>query len=500
MDQPVKTYSAGMYARLAFATATSIEPDILIIDEVLGAGDAYFASKCAARMKRLTQDSGATLLFVSHDISSVQQMCTRAIWLERGQIIMDGTPLDVGKAYYAETLRLEEERLKIQNQGAIGGSLTEAQPDVLLFRFVRSDFGPLQSAHPIRRLSLASSDKSHSLSVSVGAPMDNDPSQPASIFATPGSLWGTAEHCATNGYLRAVTATGGADNQAAFQFVGLSLAGRDDLVLEVEHAVDPIDPVAVEYYNGKEYVRLGLLEAGEIEGAAWLTQRFAVCPAAPVPLVTFADVVALPPAESTQDALREKERNEKENIGSEAMPAEKFYRIKQSVDKFASNYAEITSIEIHGKEGPRVVFASGEDFLLKIRARIHSQLKSAYLDICLYTPEDVVVYVGYWTLGDCLEPGEYAFEVVFKHPPLRQGEYIFSFALLNDFFAPGPTYFSEWNRTHHIKVNEDSFGKTMGLGLINLTTEPAYSSTLFCCKKNSSEMRLLEEQDCPPET
>lgn len=115
IDQPTKTYSAGMYARLAFSTATSIEPDVLIVDEVLGAGDAYFTGKCFERMKNLAERRGATVLFVSHDLGSVQQMCNRVVWIERGQIVTDGNPLEVTKAYYASILRQEEERLKTRN-------------------------------------------------------------------------------------------------------------------------------------------------------------------------------------------------------------------------------------------------------------------------------------------------------------------------------------------------------------------------------------------------
>jgi ABC-type polysaccharide/polyol phosphate transport system ATPase subunit len=108
IDQPVKTYSAGMYARLAFATATAIEPEILIIDEILGAGDAYFTGKCVERMKSITEDNRATVLFVSHDLSSVQRLCTRLIWMERGRIRMEGPTPDVLPAYL-DHVRAEEE-------------------------------------------------------------------------------------------------------------------------------------------------------------------------------------------------------------------------------------------------------------------------------------------------------------------------------------------------------------------------------------------------------
>ncbi|WP_066476358.1 ABC transporter ATP-binding protein [Bosea sp. WAO] len=117
-DQPVKTFSAGMYARLAFSASTAIEPDILIIDEVLGAGDAYFASKSAERMRRLTIDTGATVLFVSHDMSSVERLCERAIWIDHGRSIMEGSALQVSKAYYASVLKYEEERLSVRTQQA----------------------------------------------------------------------------------------------------------------------------------------------------------------------------------------------------------------------------------------------------------------------------------------------------------------------------------------------------------------------------------------------
>ena len=98
LHQPMKTYSLGMGARVQFAAATAIKPDILIIDEVMGAGDAYFAGKSAHRMEKLTA-SGYTLLLVSHSTQQVLQFCQNAVWLEQGQIQLIGDAIDVIKAY-----------------------------------------------------------------------------------------------------------------------------------------------------------------------------------------------------------------------------------------------------------------------------------------------------------------------------------------------------------------------------------------------------------------
>jgi len=98
LDHPLKTYSEGMKARLQFATATAIKPSILVIDEILGAGDAYFAVKSAERMRQL-MGGGCTLLLVSHAMTQVHQFCDRVVWLERGRIVADGDALSVINAY-----------------------------------------------------------------------------------------------------------------------------------------------------------------------------------------------------------------------------------------------------------------------------------------------------------------------------------------------------------------------------------------------------------------
>ena len=111
LQQPMKTYSQGMQARLMFGAATAIRPDILIVDEILGAGDAYFSAKSALRMQRLA-NSGCSLLLVSHSMQQVLQFCERAIWLERGSVVMDGEALPVVKAYeeFVDHVRSESER------------------------------------------------------------------------------------------------------------------------------------------------------------------------------------------------------------------------------------------------------------------------------------------------------------------------------------------------------------------------------------------------------
>ena len=98
LDVPLKNYSSGMVARIAFAIATATRPDILIADEILAVGDYAFQEKCEQRMKELL-DSGTTVIFVSHSIDQVKRMCNKATWLEKGKVIMTGDAETVCDAY-----------------------------------------------------------------------------------------------------------------------------------------------------------------------------------------------------------------------------------------------------------------------------------------------------------------------------------------------------------------------------------------------------------------
>ncbi len=103
MDQPVKTYSSGMFVRLAFAIAIHVEPDILIIDEALSVGDIAFQNKCLLKIREL-RNKGATLLFVTHDLSTLQMICDRVAWLRGGQLVTIDLPISVCQEYYVDAL------------------------------------------------------------------------------------------------------------------------------------------------------------------------------------------------------------------------------------------------------------------------------------------------------------------------------------------------------------------------------------------------------------
>ena len=103
IDAPVRTYSSGMTMRLAFSIATAASPEILILDEVLAVGDAPFQAKCRDRIRQIIAD-GATVFFVSHSLSDVVRLCARAIWLEKGRIVMDGPAAEVADAYHHDAL------------------------------------------------------------------------------------------------------------------------------------------------------------------------------------------------------------------------------------------------------------------------------------------------------------------------------------------------------------------------------------------------------------
>jgi lipopolysaccharide transport system ATP-binding protein len=119
-DQPMRTYSSGMQMRVAFSVATAARPDILIVDEALAVGDAYFVHKCFQRIREF-REAGTTLLMVSHDPTAVQTLCDRAILLDAGRMVLDGNPQDVSDYYNG--LIAERENRTVRTTSSVHGRI-----------------------------------------------------------------------------------------------------------------------------------------------------------------------------------------------------------------------------------------------------------------------------------------------------------------------------------------------------------------------------------------
>jgi ABC-type polysaccharide/polyol phosphate transport system ATPase subunit len=113
IDMPMRTYSSGMYGRLAFAVSVNMEPDVLLIDEALSAGDAAFKEKSMAKMRELVAEA-RTIVIVSHALATIEELCDRAVWLHRGELIESGEPKHVIAAY-RQFLHLGESAITLED-------------------------------------------------------------------------------------------------------------------------------------------------------------------------------------------------------------------------------------------------------------------------------------------------------------------------------------------------------------------------------------------------
>jgi ABC-type polysaccharide/polyol phosphate transport system ATPase subunit len=133
IDQPVRTYSSGMFVRLAFAISINVSPDVLVVDEALAVGDTAFQVKCMNRMQQIAS-SGVTMLFVSHNSYQVQRMCDRVLYLDHGHIHMDGSPFDVIEHYEREIFSTTQVARQLSHQPQLFNFIdVECVPDITPF-------------------------------------------------------------------------------------------------------------------------------------------------------------------------------------------------------------------------------------------------------------------------------------------------------------------------------------------------------------------------------
>jgi len=160
VDQPMKTYSTGMCSRLMFSSAIVTTPEILIVDEILGVGDAYFAHKSFERMRELCSQEGTTLLLVTHDIYSALDLCDRFVWLDRGRVLFDGDGRAAIAMYEGSVKAQEEQRLRNENAARLfaPGSVEEQRRVHVLVR-TRNGFA-LTDPLALESIALSSADGS----------------------------------------------------------------------------------------------------------------------------------------------------------------------------------------------------------------------------------------------------------------------------------------------------------------------------------------------------
>ena len=139
LDTPVKRYSSGMYVRLAFAVAAHLNPEILIVDEVLAVGDAFFQKKCLGKMHDVAEKEGRTVLFVSHNMTAVQSLCSRVIWMDKGSLQSDGPTRQVVATYAKKSFSTNTEKVWNEINGAPGNDSVRLRR--LCVRPTKGDFG-----------------------------------------------------------------------------------------------------------------------------------------------------------------------------------------------------------------------------------------------------------------------------------------------------------------------------------------------------------------------
>ncbi|MEL6814076.1 MAG: ABC transporter ATP-binding protein [Cyanobacteria bacterium J06598_3] len=450
IDQPIKTYSAGMQARLAFSTATAIQPDILIVDEVLGAGDAYFSGKCVERMQKLTENNDTTVLFVSHDLGSVQALCDRAIWIDRGKVVSDGKPLDVIRQYSTmvreeDEIRLRAKDLKISKQQA---AALDAHQDIyqnVLFRIITDSEQQPKQQHKIRQLSLTCADETIG-HIQLGSPMDNANHQQHHILDQPKLMnWGKPGQDET-GYYRPYGNFRGRYIHAPYEFAMPKsfLAAAEVLTLSVDADIND-ESIAVDLFSpaSNSYQRLGLLPNGQA------TATFQINPK----LLSAGEAV------DHADGLK-----------------------LTAIDEYGSKEALLENVRItnHKGEESKTLY-SLEPFEISLNYRTKVPLDAATFVFCVYLPSGQCATQWIVKGSDINgEPLDEQGQVVFKSAQclLGKGSYVASAAIFKYFNSDGhePESYHLLDRCIHFQVCDRDPTDLVNYGICRQPIEVAVRS------------------------
>ncbi|MFC6447999.1 ABC transporter ATP-binding protein [Shinella zoogloeoides] len=359
IHQPFRTYSAGMQARLTFTVATSVRPDILIVDEILGAGDAYFSIKAAGRMQEMTS-AGATLILVSHDLASVQMMCDRAAWIDRGRLVAEGDTLTLCKSYMGAVRRQEDMRLKASGSG-INPDAAEKGPDktILTGRFVTGAPSAPKKRHSIRSLRLSFSGQEQAC-LRLGDARDNDSAEAIYLLDAPGfTNWSPPRIGNDKVVWRDFSDEKGRYLHAPFAInLPTSHAISGPVYLDIEHAVADGEEVRVEILSGETYSTVATLSPDY--DSAWNMERISLP----------RELLGLPesPAEDAASARNDDHIVDGDSYGEGGVKI-------QTVSFF--------SLEDEQKEERRA-FLCGEDATIEINWEADIEIESCRIVVAIY--------------------------------------------------------------------------------------------------------------------
>lgn len=446
IQRPVREYSAGMYTRLAFAVATSIKPDILIIDEILGAGDAYFVGKSIQRIRNLTQD-GATVLFVSHDMSAVQMLCERAVWLERGHVRMAGDALTVGKAYLAQVREDEEARQRARTMALSRQSaarLPEAGASVLVRLINEAGKAPKKPLH-VASARLRTND-----TVLASVEADETPAN-GSRFLVEKNFTNWGEIARVGGRpARPFKDLGGKYIHAPL-VICLPGPPPPEARLELEWYAEVDEPVAVEAFVESEsrYERLGVLHRNGHNG--WQSSAFSLPPAC-------TDTWEQPPEKGVSKA-------EKANLSDLVVLTKN--------DQYGTGQARILAFAFLDQvEERRHTLITGEPASAALLFETQGKLLDVTAVIAIYRPDGICALQAV-SRRDGIEigpvSGRHRITVHFEPMLLGPGDYITSVALFKDLELSNehePTAYDLHDRCYTLKVLAP-FGINVSFGIVN---------------------------------
>jgi len=273
IDQPLKTYSTGMAARLMFAASTAVSPDLLIIDEILGVGDAYFSRKSFERIELLARSFDTTLLLVTHDVYSAAKLCDRMIWIDRGRVIFDAEPLVTLKAYEDSVRTQEEARLRKKTLDQLERRATRGE-EMLLLEFAALNNLPQPGPVWFRRVELFEGD------ISLGhLPLKGREASERAGLVRNETCWGD-EGVWCGSVARPLQNYGSSFHKVAGFIHVADLQQRLEqgvLRVEVEYGAEQPSMIAARLFAGEREV---LFEQLPFDHHGWLRRNLSVDPAA----------------------------------------------------------------------------------------------------------------------------------------------------------------------------------------------------------------------------